>query len=115
MNLASIDIARALLVDIEIDGCLIKGVLIDGGANVNLMMEAIAIDLGMTNFEETPQILRMVDQSKIMPVGKLSNVVTRIRDQEFLLNYIILRVLIGNPFPVLLGRPWLYQAKLKVN
>ena len=53
------------------------------------MMEAIEIDLEMTNFEETPQILRMADQSRIMPIGKLSNVLTRIGDQEFLLNYII--------------------------
>ena len=54
VNLASVDMASVLVVDIEIDGCLIKGVPIDGGACVNLMMEATIIDLGMTNFEKIP-------------------------------------------------------------
>ena len=108
VNLANINMIGVPVVDIEIDGCLIKGVPVDGEACINLMMEATTIDLGITSFEKTTQILRMVDQNRIMLVEKLLNIMTRIGGHEFLLNYIILRVLVGNPFPILLERLWLY-------
>ena len=97
-------------IDLEIEGCLIKRVPVDGGAGVNVMSEQTAADLGYTNFEKTPKILRMANQVEVIPLGKLSRVPTRMGELEYLLNYIIIRLPTPSVYPVLLGRPWLYQA-----
>ena len=48
---------------VEVEGCTIPKVPIDGGSGVNLMLEDTAYDLGYTSFEETDQVLQMADQS----------------------------------------------------
>jgi hypothetical protein len=102
-------------VTVEVEGCSIPKVLVDGGFGVNLMLEETAFDLGYTAFEATDQVLRMADQSRVNPVGKLSQVPTRIGRVTYLLNFVIIRIQTGRPFPMLLGRPWLYSARVLVD
>jgi hypothetical protein len=102
-------------VTVEVEGCSIPKVPVDGGSGVNLMLEERAFDLGYTAFEATDQVLRMADQSRVNPVGKLSQVPTRIGGVTYLLNFVIIRVQTGRPFPMLLGRPWLYSARVLVD
>ncbi|CAM6102374.1 unnamed protein product [Calypogeia fissa] len=99
-------------IDTEIEGCLITRVPVDGGSGVNVMMEQTAADLGYTTFEPTPKILRMANQEEVVPVGKLSQVLTRIGELEYKLNFVVIRLPIPTTFQVLLGRPWLYKAGL---
>jgi len=98
-----------------IEGCVIRNVPVDGGSGVNLLLESTAFDLGYTSFEPTNQVLRMADQSRVNPVGKLSGIPTQIYKTTYELNYVVIRVGMGRPFPLLLGRPWLYSAGVKVN
>ena len=100
---------------IEIDGCSVPKVPVDGGSGVNLMLEDTAFDLGYTAFEETNQILQMADQSRVILVGRLSQVPTLIGEVTYLLNFVIIRVSTGRPFPILLRRPWLYSAEVVVD
>jgi hypothetical protein len=98
-----------------IDGICVPNVPVDAGAGVNIMLETTAFELGYSKFESTPTVLRMADQSKVLPIGQLSQVPTTIAGHTYLLNYVVIRVDVGNPFPVLLGRPWLYLADVKVD
>jgi Retrotransposon gag protein/Zinc knuckle len=97
-------------IDAEIDGCMVPGIPVDGGSGVNVIMEQTAVDLGFTTFESTPKILRMANQEEVVPIGKLSQVLTRMGDLEYNLNYVVIRLPIPSTFQVLLGRPWLYKA-----
>ena len=115
VNLAHVEDYGARELVVEVDGCTIPKVLVDGGSEVNLMLESTAFDLGYTTFEETDQILRMADQSRVVPAGRLSHIPTRIGQVTYLQNFIIIRVGTGRPFPMLLGRPWLYSAKVLVD
>ena len=54
---------------VEVDGCIISKVPVDGESRVNLMLEDTAFDLGYTSFEATDQVLRMADQSIVILVG----------------------------------------------
>ena len=99
----------------KVEGCILPKVPVDGGSSVNLMLEDTAFDLGYTSFEETNQILRMADQSRVIPAGRLSQVPTRIGEVTYLQNFVIIWVSTGKPFPMLLGRPWLYSAKVLVD
>ena len=51
----------------------------------------------------------------MIPVGKLSGISTKISGTAYDLNYLVIQVSGGKPFPLLLGRPWLYLAGVKVN
>ena len=57
----------------------------------------------------------MADQSRVILVGRLSQVPTLIREITYLLNYVIIRISTGRPFSMLLGRPWLYIAEVLVD
>ena len=115
VNFAQVEDYRAPELVVEVDGCTIPKVPVDGGSGVNLMLESTAFDLGYTTFEETNQILRMADQSRVVPAGRLSQIPTRIKKVMYLQNFVIIRVGTERPFPMLLGRPWLYSAKVLVD
>ena len=100
---------------VVVEGCTIPRVPVDGGSGVNLMLEDTAFDLGYTSFEATDLVLRMADQSRVLPIGRLSQVPTVIGEVTYLLNYVVIRVNSGRPFPMLLGRPWLYLAGVLVD
>ena len=89
---------------------MITRVPVDGGSGVNVMMEQTASDLGYTKFEPTPKILRMANQEEIIPVGKLSQIVTKMGELEYKLNFVVIRLPIPSTFQVLLGRLWLYKV-----
>ena len=57
----------------------------------------------------------MADQSRVVPAGRLSQIPTQIGQVTYLQNFVIIRVGTGRPFPMLLGRPWLYSAKVLVD
>ena len=79
----------------EVEGCTILKVPVDGGSGVNLMLEDTAFDLGYTSFKEIDQILRMADQSWVISAGRLSQVPTRIGEVTYLQNYVIIQVSLG--------------------
>jgi hypothetical protein len=79
------------------------------------MLETTANDLGYTVFEPTIQVLRMADQSRVVPLGKLTRIPTKIGETTYPLNYVILKIDTGRPFRLLLGRPWLYLAEVRVD
>jgi hypothetical protein len=97
-------------IDIKIEGCLIKRVPLDRGSGVNVMTKQTATDLAYTSFESTPKILRMANQEEVVPLGKISWVLTRLGELEYALNYVVIKLPIPSVFPILLGRPWLYKA-----
>ena len=115
VNFAQVEDYGAPELVVEVDSCSISKVPVDGGSGVNLMLESTAFDLDYTTFEETDQILRMADQSRVVPIGRLSQIPTRIGQVTYLQNFVIIRVGAGRPFPTLLERPWLYSAKVLVD
>ena len=78
VNFAQVEDYGAPELVVEVNGCTIPKVLIDGGSRVNIMLESTAFDLGYTTFKETDQILRMADQLRVVPAGQLSQVPIRI-------------------------------------
>ena len=92
VNFAQVEDYRASELVVEVDGCSIPKVPVDGGSIVNLMLESTAFDLGYTTFEETDKILRMADQSRVVPADRLSQIPTRIEQVTYLQNFVIMRV-----------------------
>ena len=98
-NFLQVEDQGAPEVTVVVDGCTIPKVPVDGGSGVNLMLEDTAFDIGYTSFEATNQVLRMADQSRVLPIGRLSQVPTVIGEVTYLLNYVVIRVSSEDPFP----------------
>jgi hypothetical protein len=72
------------------------------------------LSLHLTGLQETKLVLRMADQSRVKPLGILSKVITSIPGIVYLIDFIVLQPSTNNAsYPILLGRPWLYQAQAK--
>ena len=84
VNFAQVEDYGAPELVVEVDSCTILEVPVDGGSGVNLMLESTAFDLGYTTFEEIDQILRMVDQSRVVPAGRFSQIPTWIGHVTYL-------------------------------
>lgn len=97
-------------IDIQVTGCVLSYVPVDGGSGVNIMIEATAQQLGFTKLQPTARIMRLADGARVLPVGTLTHIPTVIGGKEFLLNYLVMRLARPSTYPVLVGRPWLYGA-----
>jgi hypothetical protein len=97
---------------VQIAGCTIPKVPVEGGSSVDLMTEPTAFGLGFEEFEPANRVLRMADQSRVMPLGVLNDVTTVIGGIPFMLTYVIIQPTSPSTYPVLLGRPWLYGANV---
>ena len=113
VNDISID-SGAPTVEVFIDSSLIDGVQIDSGSSVNLMNVDTMEEIGLKTMTTTPIILRMADQSRVKPLGILKQVLTTIGGIDFQIDYIIFKVTESiSPYPILLGRPWLFNGRVK--
>jgi hypothetical protein len=61
---------------VQIAGCTISKVPIDGGSSINLMTLCTMSNLGLTKIEKTPKVLKMADQFIVTPVEILLNLET---------------------------------------
>jgi len=70
--------------------------------------------LGLTNLIPTTLTLQMADHSRIKPIGLLMNIHTLISSHNFKTNYVVFQLPSSTlSYPILLGRPWLFDAKAK--
>ena len=90
VNFSQVEDYSALELAEEVDGCSVPKVPVDGRLGINLMLEDTTFDLGYISFEVIDQVLRMVDQSRVIPMGRLSQVSTLIGEVTYLLNYVII-------------------------
>ncbi|CAM6095705.1 unnamed protein product [Calypogeia fissa] len=89
-------------------GCSIPPSRVDGGSGVNVILEAIVHKLGIHQLEPTCSTMRMANGARVILVGTLLGLGTRIGGVEFPLNYLVMKPNKPSGYPVLLGRPWLY-------
>ncbi|KAI5065815.1 hypothetical protein GOP47_0018439 [Adiantum capillus-veneris] len=103
---------EAPTISLEIGSHSMTGVQLDGGVAVSLMTEQTIGELGLKQVEPTNIILRLADQRRVKPLGILQGVKTIVAGLEFYVSYLIVQPhSYGASFPILLGRPWLVQAR----
>ena len=86
----------------------------DGGSSVNLMNLDTMNSLQLTGLQDTKLMLRMADQSRMKPLGILSNVKTTIAGNPYWIDYIVFQF--NSPhasYLILLGRSWLKESQAK--
>ena len=102
----------ASIVDVFIDGCFIQRAQIDSGSSVNLMNVETKDEMGLKTMTTTLIILRMVNQSRVKPLGIVRRISTLIGSILFKNSYVIYKVSKSlSSYPILLDKPWLWKSK----
>ena len=103
-------------ITVEYKGVSIDQVLIDGGAGVNITTEATCRRMGWLDWEPAPFLVRMADQRRVRPLGLLKGVVIDVAGIQFVMSFVVLCMEDSiAEYNLLLGRPWLRQAKVRHN
>jgi hypothetical protein len=94
-------------VDLEIDGHMIKEVVVDFGSQVNILPRETWIRLGKPLLQPTMNFLKLADQRFIEPIGTLKSVITSIMGIPMRVDFEVINLVEGIPsYPALVDRPW---------
>ncbi|CAH8277129.1 unnamed protein product [Arabidopsis lyrata] len=94
------------LIRVTIGETVIDKCLCDSGSKCNIMSEATAIQLGMTNQTPSCYKLRMEDDSFFQPIGELLDEVLVIENTQMVLDFHICKLMESSP-QLILGRDFL--------
>jgi hypothetical protein len=104
---------KMAIIQIQVRNNIIKDVLIDGGASVNIITKKLITKLGLPKLKPSPYHLRMVDQSMMKPLGIIRNLKIHIHGIPYITTFIVLKNnVVDSNYSMLLGRPWLGDAKV---
>ena len=92
----------------------VQGVILDGGSGVNIITEDLANKLGL-KWEPIPFNIRMADNRTVVPKGLIKHAKVKVGGMDYLVNLVVITMQTPTPdsYQVLLGRPWLRDAKVK--
>jgi hypothetical protein len=92
---------------------IVEDVLIDGVASVNIIIKNLITKLGLPKPILTPLHLIMANQSMTRPSGIVRNLKIHIHGIPYITTFIVLKNnVVDSSYYVLLGRPWLIDAKV---
>ncbi|XP_057856999.1 uncharacterized protein LOC131066290 [Cryptomeria japonica] len=99
------------VVDITINGVLVKNALIDLGAAINTMTKSLMQNLNITTLRHTPTMLQLADSSTVTPNGAVEDLIVTLDSWEYPTDFMILypKATLGG-YPIILERPWLANA-----
>ncbi|GJS59951.1 hypothetical protein Tco_0654735 [Tanacetum coccineum] len=100
--------------------CLINNIcfdkaLVDLGASVSVMSFSTYTNLGLGDLSHTKMTIELADRTIKQPKGIATNVLVRIGKFVFPVNFVILDIPKDNDVPLILGRPFLSTAHVKID
>ncbi|GAB2273230.1 hypothetical protein Dimus_039018 [Dionaea muscipula] len=92
--------------------------MIDTGASINIMPLSTFDALGLGPLKDTRVIIELADKSTTAPIGVLEDVIVRVNDLVFPVDFHILHMEMDHfqsPAPILLGRPFVMISRMIIN
>jgi len=91
---------------------IFEDVLLNVKTSVNIITENLKTKLGLFKPKPTPYHFKMADQSMTRPLGFIRNLKIQIHGIPYVATFIVLHnSVIDSNYSMLLGRPWLLDAK----
>ncbi|GKE10290.1 hypothetical protein Tco_1413841 [Tanacetum coccineum] len=100
--------------------CLINNIcfdkaLVDLGASVSVMPFSTYTNLGLGDLSHTRMTIELADRTIKQPKGIIINMLVRIGKFVFPIDFVILDIPEDNDVPLILGRPFLSTAHVKID
>ncbi len=104
---------QMVVIQIQVGKNIVEDVLIDGGANVNVIIKTLKTKLSLPKPIPTPYHLRMVDHNMTRPLGIIRNLKIHIHGIPYVATFIVPKnSVVEFSYYMLLGRPWFIDAKV---
>ncbi len=97
------------IIDVQCNGSVLRGVLVDGGARVNVMIIPTMSYLGLKIDRPASVTLKMANKRVVRPEGVISNVVITVMRVSTIVDFHVVLEEDG-AYPMILGRPWLTKS-----
>ncbi len=92
---------------------MVKEVLLDGGFNVNVMMEELQKRLRLHSPKLAPYTFQMVDQTITKPIGLIKDLKIHIPRIPYIATFTIMKNnVLDSSYSMLLGKSWLCNAHI---
>jgi len=102
-----------VVVQVQIGKNTIEDVLLDGGFKINIITKQLRSRFGLPKPKPSPYNLKMVDQTTIKPVGLIRDMKIYVHGILFIITFIVFQnSVVDVNYSMLLGRPWLRDAKV---
>jgi hypothetical protein len=111
---ASIAIDRNIVViKVQVGNFFIEDALLDGGCKVNIIMEKLRVQLGLSKPKPTPYNLCMVDQTIAKALGLIKDLTIFVHGIPCVITFTIIQNnVLDFSYSMLLGCPWLRDVKV---
>ncbi len=100
------------IIDVQCNGLVLHGVLVDGGARVNVMIIPAMRYLGLKIDRPTSVTLKVANKRVVRPEGVISNVAITVMKVTTIVDFHVMLEEDG-AYPMILGRPWLTKSHAK--
>jgi hypothetical protein len=90
----------------------VEYVLLNGGFGVNIMTNELKLKLGLQLAKPKPYHLRMANQTITKLLGLIKNFKIAIDGTPYIFIFTIMNNLLDANYSMLLGKPWLKDAKI---
>jgi hypothetical protein len=102
-----------VIIQVQIGKNTIKDLFLDGGSKINIITKLLRLRLGLLKPKLAPYSLRMVDKTTTKPMGLIKDLKIYVHDIPYITTFIILQNnVVDSSYSILLGRPWLGDAKV---
>jgi hypothetical protein len=104
---------QMVVIVVHVKKNMVDDVLLDGRLGVNIITYGLKQKLKFPPPHPAPFNLLMVDFSFIKPLGIVPNIKIRIHGIPYITTFIVMNKKVVDPtYSMLLGRPWLWDAKV---
>jgi hypothetical protein len=88
-------------------------VLLDGGFEINIIIEQLKLRLELLKPKPTSYNLKMADQTTTKPIGLIKDLKIYVHGIPYITMFTVLHTsVVDSSYSMLLGRPWLKDAKM---
>ena len=95
--------------------CAVGKALVDLGASINLLPLSMCWKIGNLKVAPTQMTLQLADRSIIRPYGVVEDVLVKVRQFTFPMDFVIIDIKEDSDIPLILGRPFMLTAKCVVD
>jgi hypothetical protein len=101
------------IIQVQIGKNAIEDVLLDGGSEINIITKWLRLRLGLPKLKLAPYNIRMIDQTTTKPMGLIRDLKIYVHGIRSRTTFTVLQnSVVDSSYSMLLGRPWLRDAKV---
>ncbi len=102
-----------VVIQVQIGKNTIEDVLLDGGSRVNIITKHFRLKLGLLKPKHAPYNVKMENQTTAKLVDLIRDLKIYVHDIPYIITFIVPQnCVVNSNYSMLLGRPWLRDAKV---